>query len=290
MKPASFEYFSPESVDEALELLAEHGEDARPLAGGQSLVPMMNLRLVRATALVDLNRLPLDGLEIGEEVVVLGALTRHRRLLGDAALARALPLAPEVAACIAHPTVRERGTAGGSIAHADPTAELPALALLLDGEIEVRSQAGTRRIAAAEFFHGAFETALGPGELIEAVRLRRPPEPSGGCFLEAAERDGDYALAAAGVSLERSREGAIASARVVLSGAEMVPIRARATEAMLEGEALTEELARAAAAAAVEGVSAYGDVRASAAYRRHLLSVLLERALVTAHRRAAAGS
>ncbi len=217
MRPCPFEYHRAESVDHALDLLARHGDQARLLAGGQSLVAMMNLRL----------------------------------------------------------------------AHADPTAEWSALLLLLDGEVEARAKAGERRIAAEDFFDSAFTTALAPGEMIVGLQFRIPQGAWGGAFVEFAERPGDFAIAAVAATVTWT-EGRIGAARIVLSGAETRPVRARAAESLLRGEAVTAELARAAGAAAVEDLDCLKDLRATAAYRRHLFQVLTEDALGTAARRAGA--
>ena len=287
MKPPPFDYIRAASAQEALAALAEHGDEARPLAGGQSLVPMMNLRLARPSVLIDINALDLRGIELEDERLSLGALVRHAELLRHGRAAMRAPVIAEAAGCIAHPTIRERGTIGGSLAHADPTAELPALAMLLDGEIEVRSLASSRLVPASDFFRGAFATSLESEELVVAVHLRLPSRRWGACFREASEREGDYALAASGARIELSGD-VIARAAIVLSGARSMPVRASGAESLLAGERPGTELSRAAASAAVEGVGAYGDIRASAAYRRHLLSVLVEDAVRTAAARASA--
>ena len=285
MKPAPFEYVRAATMREALAVLAEHGDEARPLAGGQSLVPMMNLRLARPSVLVDINGLDANGIGMDDHRISLGALVRHADILRHGSVTGRACVVEEVVRCIAHPTIRERGTVGGSLAHADPTAELPVLAMLLDGEIEVRSLTDTRQIPAVDFFRGAFSTGLEAGELIVAVHLQLPSRPWGACFLEAAEREGDFALAAAGVRIELSGDS-IAAAAIVLSGARSAPVRASAAEALLTGERPGAELCRAAARAALERVESYGDIRGSAAFRRHLLSVLVEDAVRMASERA----
>jgi carbon-monoxide dehydrogenase medium subunit len=285
MKPASFDYFRADTVEHACRLLAEAGEDARLLAGGQSLIPMMNLRLARPTALVDIGRLPLSKIDIGTDRVTIGALTRHREVLQHEGLRAAAPLFAETYEFIAHPTIRNLGTAGGSVAHADPTAEIPTLLVLLDGEVEAASVRGTRTITAADFFQSAFTTALKPDEMVTALSFRVPPRRWAGCFLELAERDGDFALAAAGVVVAREGDK-IADVRIVLTGAESVPVRATQVEAMLRGQALTDAAAADAGIAAARDRRSYDDIRASAEYRRTLLSELTTRALLTAYQRA----
>jgi len=289
MRPSPFKYLRAESVEHAIEGLAEHGEDARLLAGGQSLVPMMNLRLARPEVLIDIDRLALGEVRVAADSIHVGALARHAAVLENSELAAAAPVMSEAIARIGHPTIRRRGTAGGSIAHADPTAEWSALLLLLDGAVSARSRTGAREIAADDFFDSAFATALAPEEMILGLNFHLPPAPWGGAFLEFAERDGDFAIAAVAATLSLSG-GTIASARVVLSGAETRPLRARAAEGLIEGQAFTGELARAAAAAAVEGLDCLEDLRATAAYRRHLFEVLTADALESAYRRAGGGS
>ena len=282
MKPAPFDYHRAESLEHALELLGNCGEDARVLAGGQSLVPMMNLRLARPSVLIDIGRLGLGDIHVAGRRITLGALTRHAWLLSDQAVATAAPIVPEAIAHIAHPTIRNRGTAGGSVAHADPTAELSALLLLLDGEVEAHSTAGVRNIPAQDFFLSALETALGPTEMITALHLRLPTGSWGGSFQEIAERSGDYAIAAVGCWL-RVEDMRIREARVVLSGAETIPRRANAAESVLTDQHLSAELLREAGRAAVAGIEPLEDLRASAAYRRHLLATLTEDAVRAAH-------
>lgn len=287
MRPYPFQYLRAESVEHALEGLAAHGEDARLLAGGQSLVPMMNLRLARPEVLIDIDRLALGEVRVAADRIHVGALARHAAVLDSAAVAAAAPVMPEAIAHIGHPTIRRRGTAGGSIANADPTAEWSALLLLLDGSVAARAKTGAREIAADDFFDSAFETALAPEEMILGLDFQLPRAPWGGAFLEFAERDGDFAIAAVAVTLSLDAD-TIASARVVLSGAETRPLRARAAEDVLLGQVFTGELARAAAAAAVEGLDFLADLRATAAYRRHLFEVLTADALAAAHRRVGA--
>ncbi len=285
MRPYPFQYLRAENLEQALDSLAEHGEDACLLAGGQSLVPMMNLRLARPEVLIDIDRLALGEVRVAANRIHIGALARHAAVLDNAEVAAAAPVMSEAIAQIGHPTIRRRGTAGGSIANADPTAEWSALLLLLDGSVAARAKTGAREIAADDFFDSAFETALAPGEMILGLDFHLPPAPWGGAFLEFAERHGDFAIAAVAVTLSFSGER-IGSARVVLSGAETRPLRARAAEDLLLGQAFTGELARAAAAAAVAGLDCLADLRATAAYRRHLFEVLTADALNAAHRRA----
>lgn len=287
MKPAPFTYYAPAGIAEAIALLGTLGDEARPLAGGQSLVPMMNLRLARPSAIVDLNGIgDLDYHRIETEGLVVGALCRHRdvELDGDvlarcAAVADAVPL-------IGHVGIRNRGTVVGSIAHADPAAEWPCLAVLLDAEIRVEGPHGARRIPATEFFRGAFATDLRPGELIVEVRFAWPPAGSGSAFVEVARRHGDFALAGAGAVVTLGLEGEVREARVALAGVGPVPIRAIAAEAALRGRRPDREACAAAAAAVAESLRPTDDVHAPAAYRRRLGGTLVRRALETAVSRA----
>src|SRR5881628_249850 len=197
MKPAAFDYFTPVTVDEAVALLAEHGGEAKPLAGGQSLIPAMNFRLARPAALVDLNRIPELSYVRAEPdggALVIGAMTRQRALERSDVVRRAAPLMAEAMPYVAHPQIRNRGTVGGSVAHADPAAELPAVTLALEARFRARSRSGERTIPAAEFFKGLLETALEPDELLVEIAIPHSPARSGYAFAEVARRHGDYAL------------------------------------------------------------------------------------------------
>ncbi|MBW3095839.1 FAD binding domain-containing protein [Pseudohoeflea coraliihabitans] len=278
MRPAAFEYHKATSLEHALTLLQEFGEDGRPLAGGQSLVPMMNLRLARPGHLVDINGLGLDSIEERGDVLHIGALVRHQRYFDDPIIARRLPAFLEAVHWIGHPTIRRHGTLGGSISHADPTAELPAICVLYDAQILVASTAGERRIAAADFFANAYVTTLEPGEMVTGVEFPFPPENNSGAFLEQAERRGDFALAAIGVSINHDTS-TITSASIVCAGARLVPTRAPEVEAALVGRALSAPEARAAGTQFSENINPVGDHAASADYRRGLIAELTTRAI-----------
>ncbi len=288
MKPPPFDYRRADSAEHALELLSRDAGDARLLAGGQSLVPMMNLRLARPAILIDIARLPLAGIAAAPGSIELGALARHFAVLESGEIAAVAPVVPRAMRYIAHPTIRNAGTAGGSIAYADPTAELSALLMLLDGDVIARSAKASRTIPAGEFFLGAFETALREDEMITALRLRPPAARHGSAFLEVAERHGDYAIAAAGVTLV-AESGRVKEARIVLSGAEARPVRAGEAERLLHGERPEGDAARAAAAAAIARHAAYGDIRATAQYRLSLLEILTRRAIEQAGKEALDG-
>jgi len=288
MKPPPFDYRRADSAEHALELLCRDAGDARLLAGGQSLVPMMNLRLARPAILIDIARLPLAGIAAAPGSIELGALARHRAVIESREIAALAPIIPAAMRQIAHPAIRNAGTAGGSIAYADPTAELAALLVLLDGEVIARSTRESRTIQAGEFFRGAFETALRDDEMITGLHFRPPAARHGSAFLEIAERDGDYAIAAVGVTLA-AQGGRVTEARIVLSGAEARPVRASEAERLLLGERPEGEAARAAATAAIAGRSAYGDIRATAQYRLSLLETLTRRAVEQAGKEALDG-
>jgi carbon-monoxide dehydrogenase medium subunit len=288
VKPAPFAYHRPETVEEALALLARHGDDAKPLAGGQSLIPAMNFRLARPAVLVDLNRIgtlayarrEADGLHIG-------AMTRQRAAEGSEAVGRGAPLLREALPFVAHPQIRNRGTIGGSLAHADPAAELAAVMLALEARVRLRRESAERWMPAAEFFTGLFATALEPGELLTDIVIPPPPPRTGWAFAEIARRHGDYALAgvAAIVTLEPyGRCGRIRLAMLSVGDGPVVAARAAAT---LHGQAPTDDAIRAAAElAATEDIDPPSDIHASAAYRRQLVRVLVRRTLHRAIARA----
>jgi CO/xanthine dehydrogenase FAD-binding subunit len=290
VKPAPFRYHAPDTLEEALALLAEHGFDAKPLAGGQSLVPAMNFRLARPAVLVDLNRIPgLASIEAADDDgggIRLGAMTRQRAAERSPLVAERAPLLAEALPLVAHPQIRNRGTVGGSLAHADPAAELPAVAVALGARLRAASTKGERTIAVGDFFTGLMATALGPEELLVGIEIPPQPPRSGWSFVELSRRHGDYALigVAAGVTLDES--GRCADSRIVLVSAGEVPIAAAGAAAALAGAEPMAEAARAAAETAAAEADPPGDIHASADYRRQLIRVLVRRALETAFQRA----
>ncbi len=291
MKPAAFAYFRPRSVDEALSLLAQHGGDAKPLAGGQSLIPAMNFRLARPQALVDLNGLAeLAYIRSGPEQLVIGAMTRQRAVERSDVVSREAPLLAEALPFVAHPQIRNRGTVGGSLAHADPAAELPAVMLALDARFRAGSVKGERTIPVSEFFTGILETALGPDELLVEVAVPRPPPRSAHAFLELSRRHGDYALVGVAALVTLDPRGCCKAARIALCSVGDGPVLATEAAAALTGEQPTAAAIEASAAAAAQEVDPPSDVHASAAYRRHLAAVLTRRALTRAFQRAATGA
>ena len=289
MKPPPFDYARAGSVDEAVSSLARHDGDARLLAGGQSLMPMLNFRFVNPAVLVDINRIPgLAAIEEREAALRIGALVRHRQLEISEAVGRRFPVLRAAVRHVAHLAIRNRGTLGGSLAHADPAAELPMLALLLDATIETSGPTGTDRIEARELFRSALTTALGQAEMVTGVDLPYLPPATGWGFEEVARRAGDFALAAAGATLTL-RDGEVSEARIAVMGAHDTPLRIEAAEALLHGERPCPGALASAARAAREAVEPHDDLHASADFRRHLVEVLARRALEAATRRAGEG-
>jgi CO/xanthine dehydrogenase FAD-binding subunit len=286
VKPAPFEYHRPATVDEVTGLLAQHGYEAKLLAGGQSLVPAMNFRLAQPAVLIDLERVAgLAELGDGDGVLRMGAMTRQRACERSPAVARGAPLLVETLPFIAHPQIRNRGTVGGSIAHADPAAEIPAVMLALDARFHLRGPAGARTVSAGEFFTGLFGTALEPDELLTDVEIPAPAPGSGWAFGEVSRRHGDYALAGVAAVVTLDAAGRCSGARVSLLSVGDGPVLA-GVEAALIGAEPTEEAVRAAADAVGREIDPPADIHASAAYRRQLAEVLVRRVLPRAFERA----
>jgi aerobic carbon-monoxide dehydrogenase medium subunit len=279
MKPARFEYHAARSVDEAVELLVRYGGDAKVLAGGQSLVPLLNFRLARPAALVDVNRVPaLAYVREDDGVVALGAMTRQRTIEFSPVVAARLPLLGEATRWVGHLPIRSRGTIGGSLAHADPSAEYPAVLTALGGEVIVQGPRGRRTVTAGDLFETYLTTTLAPDELLVEVRLPAMPAGAGHAFEEFARRHGDFAIVGIAAMLVRDG-GRCAVARLAAAGAGPVPVRLRAAEEILERDGLGDAALAAAGARAAELVAPDSDVHASADYRRHLTGVLTVRAL-----------
>jgi carbon-monoxide dehydrogenase medium subunit len=290
MKPPVFEYHRPETVAEALAVLAEVGHDGKVLAGGQSLVPLLNMRLAAPRHLVDVNWLvELDEVAREPGAVRVGALARHARLEHDPGAAEAVPLLGQAIADIAHTSIRNRGTVVGSLVHADPAAELPAVLVLLEGMMELASagDGGTRRVAAADFFLGPLESAIRPGELATAAVFPAPPAGSGSAWVEVARRHGDYAVCGVGVLVELDRGLRVSSARAALISVGPVPAPVDLTDA-LGGQPHDAADWAAAGRLAAAAVDPTDDIHATAAYRRHLAGVLTARAARAAAAHAAA--
>ncbi len=282
MKPAPFAYRAPTSVSEAVALLTEHGDEAHVLAGGQSLLPMMALRLARPSMLVDVGRVAeLGGLHNGNGLSI-GATVTQRRLERSALVAEHCPLLLQALPLIAHPPIRTRGTIGGSLAHADPAAELPAVAAALDAEVLLRGPGGERVVPVAHFFEGYLSTACRPDELVAEIRFPAMARRTGTAFVEISRRHGDFAIVACAAVVCLDDRGRVVDGRVALAGVDMVPVRARSAEALVRGETAGPELWRAAAEEATAGLQPSSDIHATGAYRRHVAGVLTARALAAA--------
>jgi CO/xanthine dehydrogenase FAD-binding subunit len=287
VKPAPFEYHRPESVEEALALLASHGYDAKLLAGGQSLVPAMNFRLAQPAVLIDLNRVPgLDYVVERDGALRIGAMARQAAAERSERVAALAPLIAEALPHVAHPQIRNRGTMGGSIAHADPAAELPAVMLALGARFHVTGPNGARTVDAEDFFTGLFGTALEPEEILLELEVPARPHRGGWLFTEVSRRHGDFALAGVAAAVRLDDGGRCAEARIALLGVGDGPVLARGVADVLEGSEVSDEAVRAAADAAARDVDPPYDIHASAAYRRRLVEVLVRRALPTAFARA----
>ena len=289
MKPPPFEYLAPESLPEALEILAANGDDAKVLAGGQSLVPAMNFRLVEPGLLVDLNGLS-ELSYVSEEAsreIRIGAMTRQRVIEMDSLIEGAIPLLHETMPNIAHAQIRNRGTIGGSLVHADPAAELPLIMVALNGRFKMRRSAGERWVAASDFYQGIFATDLEDDEILVEVGIPPLNANSGTCFLEFARRKGDYALLGVAVILTLDGAGICSDARLVYLNAGDVPMVAADAAAILVGELPSPIVFEEAASHAVEHeIAPMGDIHASVPYLNHLARVLTLRALNQAFNRA----
>lgn len=280
MKPASFDYLRPDTLAEAIALLARHDGDAQAIAGGQSLMPMLAFRVVTPRLLVDINRIPdLGRIAIGNDGVRLGALVRWRDIERDRRLFDAHPLLCAAVAHVAHYQIRNRGTVGGSLAHADPAAEMPGVSVTCDAGIEIAGPSGRRVVQAAEFFQGALTTALEPGELIVSVHLPAWKAGRRWAFEEFSRRRGDFALAGIALFYDADAAGKVETIRIGAIGSGDTPLRLTAVEEMLRGRVIDSSSVREAAALAAKTVTPPDDIHASADYRKALLAILLERAL-----------
>jgi CO/xanthine dehydrogenase FAD-binding subunit len=290
MKPAPFKYIAAQTLDHALAVKAEYGEEARFLAGGQSLVPTLNFRLTEPAVLIDINPLAhCAGMsDDGHDRVRIGALTRYRDLERDPATARMLPLIQEALPHIAHPQIRNRGTIGGNLAHADPASELPAIVLALAARLRARSLRGERWIDASDFFVGALTTALAPDEMLLEVDLPVSLPQSGNCFLEVSRRRGDFALIGVACTVQLGDDGRCMDARIALCNAGETPIFAADASRALAGERIDAAQITAAAALVQQSIDPAGSIHASKDFQRHLACVITGRALARANERAQA--
>lgn len=292
MKPAPFTYHRPTELAEALGVLAEVGHDGKVLAGGQSLIPMLSMRLASPANLVDINAVRgLDGVTVDADAVRVGALVRHAGLERHEEAARAIPLLRQGLRLVAHGTIRNRGTTVGSIAHADPSAEMPAVLTLLGGRVVAASVRGEREIAVGDLFAGPLETTLEPDELVVAAVFPRPPARSGSAVVEVARRHGDYAVCGVVAQVVLDAGGSVASARATyVTAGELGRVVDLGEPARGLEPTAPQDVWSAAGELAAQTVEVEGDIHASAAYRRHLVGVLTQRALHSAAQQAATTS
>ena len=287
MKPPIFDYVAAESHEHALDVLREHGDDAKVLAGGQSLVPLMSFRLAKPAVLLDINGLDgLDTIEMEDGRMSIGALTRQCELLTHPLIAERCPLMRAATEFIGHPAIRNRGTVGGSVAHADPAAELPILLQVLDAEIEVRSAGSRRTVPAEDFFMGLLMTGMEPDELLTGISFALPEKGVGWGFHEVARRHGDFALVAVAALVTLDDRGAVAEAAVALGGIADRPLRVASVEEALKGNRPTPDTIEAASHLVDDAVTPVGDIHAGEGYRAHLGQVLTRRAICDAVERA----
>jgi CO/xanthine dehydrogenase FAD-binding subunit len=287
MKPPVFEYFAPRSLDDTLSLLSQHGEDGKILAGGQSLLPMLNFRLLAPSCLIDINRIDgLSGIALDGQDLVIGATTRTRALEFSREVTQACPLICEVVPHIAHFQIRNRGTVGGSLSHADPAAELPATMAALGARFVLMSLRGERSVTANEFFTGYLTTCLEPDEMLTQIRVPAQAPSSGYAFLEVSRRHGDFALVGVAAVLSLDADGRCASARIVLTGAHETPFCATAAADVLRGSLISHRHIDQAASLVTEGLEPQSDIHASSEYRLNAARVLTGRVLTKAVERA----
>jgi CO/xanthine dehydrogenase FAD-binding subunit len=286
MKPAPFKYIAATSLEHALSLKAEHGDDAKFLAGGQSLIPTMNFRLARPVVLIDINEIKeLAGIRPSAAATRVGPLTRYRALQRDAAFARLFPLIAEALPHIAHPQIRNRGTIGGNLSHADPASELPAIALALGARFDVRTATQQRWIEASDFFVNALTTDLKPDEMLVEIELPLPKPRTGCCFMEIARRRGDFAIVGVAATMTIGERDECTHVRLSFCGVGETPVDASSATNVLVGRAPSEDAIRDVAAIVQTMIEPSGSVHATADYQRHVAGVLTERALQTAYQR-----
>ena len=280
MFPASFRYFAARSLEEALELLTKHGEDAKLLAGGHSLIPAMKLRLASPRYLIDLGQVPgLSGVRVDGDNLAIGALTVHADVASSDLIRQRLPGLAEAATTIGDLQVRNRGTIGGSVAHADPGADFPVILTALNASFVLVSPPGRRTVPAGDFFIDFYTTALAPNEILTEIRVALPPSGAGTAYAKLGHPASGYVVVSAGVLVHRDLSGRCVSARVAIGGLGSGPRRAAATEAALQGQPLTQDSIAAAAAKAAEGAEPDDDPYASADYKRHMATVYVRRAI-----------
>jgi CO/xanthine dehydrogenase FAD-binding subunit len=288
MKPAPFEYHVPDSLEQALGLMNQYADEAKILAGGQSLVPAMNFRIVQPGVLIDLNRVSeLSFIREEGQTIRIGAMTREGHLELDSSVARHIPLLAEATPFIAHPQIRNRGTIGGSVVNSDPAAELPVLMLALDARLKARNTAGERWIDAHDFFAGMFTTTLTADEILVEIELPVMPSHTGWSFMEVAPRAGDYALMGVAVCVTLDEAVKCNNAKLVYLNAGDGPVDAKEAAQLLQGEPITEKLIEDAAAfASQKEINPFGNIHTSIEFQRHLANVLTRKALKLAMQRA----
>jgi CO/xanthine dehydrogenase FAD-binding subunit len=290
MKPAPFKYIAATSLEQALALKAEHGDDAKFLAGGQSLLPAMNFRLAQPAILIDINGIDdLAGIRPSDRATRVGPLTRYRTLQRDATFARLFPLIAEALPHIAHPQIRNRGTIGGNLSHADPASELPAIAVALRARLRLQTAKHDRWVEASDFFVSALTTDLRPDEMLVEVELPLAKPRSGPCFMEIARRRGDFAIVGVAAMVTLGNENECTDVRLAFCGVGETPVDASSAADAVVGHKLTEEAIRDVAGSVQSMIDPGGGIHATADYQRHIAGVLTERALQTAHRRARDG-
>lgn len=287
MHPAPFEYFAPQTVDEVLTLLTRYGEDAKILAGGQSLVPMMKLRIASPRYLIDINRIQaLKGLRRLDGRLVCGALCRHAEIAASPIVRDHLPIMTDAAEHTADVQVRNRGTVGGSLSHADPAGDWPAVLLALDADVTVTGPSGSRTSPLGEFLVDSYTTQMGPDEMLTEISIPVPEQPAGGAYMKFERRAGDFAVASVGVQLGLGPDGSLRQVAVSIGALGPMPMRARKPEDLLSGQAPTTELLKEAERLVRAEAQPFEDTRGSADYKKHLGGVLFQRAFAAAMARA----
>jgi aerobic carbon-monoxide dehydrogenase medium subunit len=280
LHPRSFEYVCPRSVDDAVALIAEYGGKAKLLAGGQSLIPIMKFRFASPQVIVDLNRIPdLSGIHAEGNTITIGAMTRHQEIEHSQTLRQEFPLLADAAALLADPLVRNRGTMGGSLAHADPASDWGTCLLALGAELGIRGSKGSRTVAIDAFFKDTFTTALAPDELLTHIRLAKPAAHSGSAFTKLKRKTGDFATVSAAVTLTLGGSSKFQSVRMALGGVGPTPLRAHQAEKALEGASADPSALAHAAQLAAQDARPSEDLRGSVAYKRAMAEVYAQRAL-----------
>jgi carbon-monoxide dehydrogenase medium subunit len=289
MLPAAFEYASPGSLDEALALLDQHADDGKVLAGGQSLIPLLKLRLASPAFLIDINRIPgLDSLEERDGALVIGPLVRHKAAERSSLLANRYSVMAEAAPQVADPLVRNRGTLAGSLAHADPSGDWGSVMLALDAEFVVRSRSGSRTVKARDFFNGPFSTVLQPNEILTEIRIPARRGMAGGAYLKLERKVGDFATVGVAVQLQMD-DGKVGNAGIALTAVGPQNIKATDAEAALKGQTFNDKVIKEAAQLAAKAAEPRTDLRGSEAYKRNVVRVFTERGLKRAYERARGG-